>query len=83
MKALFSTFLLITLALVAFGQSGQSPLAPPKSMTIGAPPGTSVKLKLGDKAPDFALPNGDGKLVVLSEYTQRSPVVLVFYRGFW
>ena len=63
-------------------QSGQSPLAPPKPPK-GAPPGTSVKLKLGDKAPDFALPNGDGKLVVLSEYTQRSPVVLVFYRGFW
>jgi AhpC/TSA family protein len=83
MKALFSTFLLISLGIVAFGQSGQSPLAPPKSPIAGAPPGTSVKLKLGDKAPDFALPNGDGKLVVLSEYTQRSPVVLVFYRGFW
>ena len=73
----------MTLGIVAFGQSGQSPLAPPKSSPIGAPPGTSVKLKLGDKAPDFALPNGDGKLVVLSEFTQRSPVVLVFYRGFW
>ena len=40
-------------------------------------------LKVGDKAPDFALPNGDGKLVMLSEYTTRAPVVLVFYRGFW
>ena len=40
-------------------------------------------MKLGDKAPDFALPNGDGKLVILSEYTHRSPVVLIFYRGFW
>ena len=40
-------------------------------------------LKVGDKAPDFALPNGDGKLVMLSEYTTRTPVVLVFYRGFW
>jgi peroxiredoxin len=40
-------------------------------------------LKVGDKAPDFALPNGDGKLVMLSEYTARMPVVLVFYRGFW
>lgn len=87
MKALFSTFLLIVLGIVASGQSGQSPLAPakpvPKPAPMGAPPGTSVKLKLGDKAPDFALPNGDGKLVLLSEYTQRSPVVLVFYRGFW
>ena len=83
MRALFSILLTITLGIIAFGQSGQSPLAPPKSAPVGAPPGTSVKLKLGDKAPDFALPNGDGKMVVLSEYTQRSPVVLVFYRGFW
>lgn len=81
MRALFSTLVLIAICVVAFGQSGQSPLAPPKP--VAAPPGTAVKLKLGDKAPDFALPNGDGKLVVLSDYTQRSPVVLVFYRGFW
>jgi peroxiredoxin len=40
-------------------------------------------LKVGDKAPDFALPNGDGKLVLLSQYTARTPVVVVFYRGFW
>ena len=42
-----------------------------------------VVLKVGDKAPDFALPNGDGKTVSLSDYTTRGPVVLVFYRGFW
>ena len=42
-----------------------------------------TKLKVGDKAPEFALPNGDGKLVTLSEYTARTPVVIVFYRGFW
>ena len=40
-------------------------------------------LKVGDKAPEIALPNGDGKLVQLSEYTARTPVVVIFYRGFW
>ena len=40
-------------------------------------------LKVGDKAPEFALSNGDGKQVALSEYTARSPVVVIFYRGFW
>jgi peroxiredoxin len=40
-------------------------------------------LKVGDKAPDFSLPNGDEKQVKLSDYTARGPVVLVFYRGFW
>lgn len=81
MKALLVTLVLIGLAFATFGQT-QSPLAPPKLPPPSAA-GKSTTLKLGDKAPDFALPNGDGKLVILSEYTQRSPVVLVFYRGFW
>ena len=81
MKALLVTLVLIGLAIATYGQS-QSPLAPPKVPPPSAA-GKSTTLKLGDKAPDFSLPNGDGKLVILSEYTQRSPVVLVFYRGFW
>lgn len=48
--------------------AGQSPRAP---------------LKVGDKAPEFSLPNGDGKIVTLAEYTERTAVVLVFYRGYW
>jgi len=80
MKLAFGTLILIFLTAGVFAQSGQSPLAPPKPLP---PSGPHTFLKLGDKAPDFALPNGDGKLVILSEYTQRSPVVLIFYRGFW
>lgn len=66
----------------AAGRAQQSPLAPP---VVPKPTdsGKSTTLRIGDKAPDFALPNGEGKLVLLSEYTQRSPVLLVFYRGFW
>lgn len=40
-------------------------------------------LKVGDKAPDFELPNVTGKMVRLSELLQRGPVVLAFYRGGW
>lgn len=40
-------------------------------------------LKVGDKAPEFSLLNGDSKMISLSEYTARGPVVIVFYRGFW
>ena len=74
--------LILTLILVAVTVSAraQSPLAPPK---LPPPVPASVKLKVGDLAPSFGLPNGDGKLVLLSEYTARSPVVLVFYRGYW
>lgn len=80
MKAFVAVCIILVSSIAASAQSGQSPLAPPK-VPAASPSGTS--LKVGVKAPDFALPNGDGKIVVLSEYTQKSPVVLVFYRGFW
>jgi hypothetical protein len=70
------------LAFAAVANAQQSPLAPP-IVPKATDAGKSTTLKLSDKAPDFALPNGDGKLVILSDYTQRSPVLLVFYRGFW
>jgi hypothetical protein len=34
-------------------------------------------------APDFTLPDQDGKPVTLSSFRSRGPVLLVFYRGFW
>jgi AhpC/TSA family protein len=80
MKAFVGCLILTLSCITAVAQSGQSPLAPPK---VPAATASGTGLKVGVKAPDFALPNGDGKLVVLSEYTQRSPVVLIFYRGFW
>jgi len=40
-------------------------------------------LKMGDKAPDFALPSATGKIVTLADQLARGPVVLTFYRGIW
>ncbi|MBI4870056.1 MAG: AhpC/TSA family protein [Candidatus Riflebacteria bacterium] len=40
-------------------------------------------LKPGARAPDFTLPNSEGKSVQLRELLARGPVVLVFYRGHW
>lgn len=40
-------------------------------------------LKNDDKAPDFELQNAEGKKVVLSEYLEKGPVVLTWYRGGW
>ena len=37
------------------------------------------KVKIGDKAPDFTLPNQDGVNVSLSDYENQSNVVLFFY----
>ena len=40
-------------------------------------------IKRGDIAPEFALPNANGKMVALSTMLSEGPVVLTFYRGGW
>lgn len=42
-----------------------------------------LKLKKGDKAPDFSLSNAHGSTVGLSELLKKGKVVLTFYRGAW
>lgn len=44
------------------------------ALLLGAAP-----LKVGDKAPDFTLPDTDGKPVTLSKMLQKGPVILAFY----
>lgn len=39
--------------------------------------------QIGDKAPDFTLQNAAGNQVSLSQYLERGPVVLTWYRGGW
>lgn len=40
-------------------------------------------LKAGDGAPDFSLPDAQGRTVSLSAALQRGPAVVTFYRGGW
>ncbi|WP_133512656.1 peroxiredoxin-like family protein [Candidatus Thiosymbion oneisti] len=40
-------------------------------------------LKVGDKAPDFSLPNAFGRQVRLADLLGQGAVVLTFYRGAW
>ena len=40
-------------------------------------------VKVGERAPDFTLPDVFGKQVALSELLKHGPVVLTFYRGEW
>ena len=42
----------------------------------------SETLRVGDPAPDFALPTADGATVRLSDYTAK-PLAVVFIRGTW
>jgi peroxiredoxin len=39
--------------------------------------------KIGQRAPQFALPSAAGPTVLLKDYEGKSRVVLVFYRGYW
>jgi len=48
--------------------------APLLAMLLGA-----TSLKVGDKAPDFTLPDQDGKPVALAEALRTGPVILAFY----
>ena len=41
--------------------------------------GTSADLKVGDRAPDFSLPDQNGKTVKLADFHGKKTVILVFY----
>ncbi len=41
--------------------------------------GRAASLKVGDKAPDFILPDQSGNQVKLSEFQGKKSVVLAFY----
>ena len=41
--------------------------------------GTSATLKVGDRAPDFALPDHNGKIVRLADFRGHKSVILAFY----
>jgi cytochrome oxidase Cu insertion factor (SCO1/SenC/PrrC family) len=43
----------------------------------------SSPVAVGEIAPDFTLESHRGTKITLSEAREKSPVVLVFYRGYW
>ncbi len=49
-------------------------------LALAAPlPARAVELKVGDKAPDFTLPDQNGNQVKLSDFLGKKNVVLAFY----
>ncbi len=73
MKVLIAFFQTIVLLSVALTTNSQSPTAPLRSTPIG----------VGDMAPDFTLEDQNKNKVALADARAKSPVVLVFYRGYW
>jgi peroxiredoxin len=45
--------------------------------------GVAMGLRKGQQAPDFTLPDANGKDVRLYEELKKGPVILTFYRGGW
>lgn len=39
--------------------------------------------KVGDKMPDFSLPDAHGKIVKLKDLLKNGPAIITFYRGSW
>jgi cytochrome oxidase Cu insertion factor (SCO1/SenC/PrrC family) len=48
-----------------------------QTQTVAKPVGN------GEAAPDFTLVDQNGTQIRLSDFKGKSPVVLVFYRGYW
>jgi hypothetical protein len=71
-------------AWIALGVSGLLLVAGAWFNLVGARvPATPTVLRIGERAPDFTLPDAEGRPVSLAEFRGKKPVVLVFYRGYW
>jgi hypothetical protein len=46
-------------------------------------PDAPTALHVGERPPEFTLPDAAGRPVSLAEYRGKKPVVLIFYRGYW
>jgi len=88
-RFLTSTLLVVALSLGAL--TCQSPRQPDVNNTTGGvatdsnnsasqpPAAPQTQLKVGDRAPDFALTDTEGQTVKLSDFRGKKNVVLAFY----
>ena len=73
MKVLTAFFQTMVLLSVSMAANLQSPTAAMRT----------TQITVGDVAPDFTLEDQSTNKVTLSDARGKSPVVLVFYRGYW
>ena len=73
MKRTLAT-LAVSLALTGAAAAQQQPAQQPSQPSMA-----TTQLKVGDMAPDFTLPDQDGKPVKLSDFRGKKSVVLAFY----
>lgn len=73
MKLATALLAIIVLLSPATGTNSQTPVAGLQTKPIG----------VGDAVPNFTLADQDGHKVTLSDARNKTPVVLIFYRGYW
>ena len=73
-RSIFLTALVMAFAAVGFGQATPTPSPRPAPTPV-----PYDKLKVGDMAPDFTLPDLKNQKVKLSDFRGKSNVVLAFY----
>jgi len=69
------TALVLALALLGLGGYFNFVIA---RIALGPP-----TVRVGEPAPDFTLSDAKGAPVTLASFRGRTPVVVVFYRGYW
>jgi cytochrome oxidase Cu insertion factor (SCO1/SenC/PrrC family) len=72
----------LALAGVAAVASAQGQTPQPPQQPAPPPPQMSADLKVGEMAPDFALPGSDGKVHKLSDYRGKTVVLAWFPKAF-
>ena len=53
------------------------------NFVIARVPDTPTALRVGERPPDFTLPDASGRPVSLADYRGQKPVLMIFYRGYW
>src|SRR5207302_5386548 len=53
------------------------------NFVVARVPDSPTALRVGERPPDFTLPDAIGQTVSLAEYRGKKAVVLRFYRGYW
>ena len=76
-KLLRSTALAVVTTVAALPVAAQTPAPAPAQA-----PAPEAKLKVGDKAPEFALQGSDGKVHRLSDYKGKTVVLAWFPKAF-
>ena len=56
---------------------------PPLALQTAGTSAHKSPISVGEMAPDFTLQDQQGRSVKMSAARRKTPVVLVFYRGYW